>query len=189
MVAALLSLILAYFIGSIPFGLLITRLARTEDLRSIGSGNIGATNVLRTGRKGLAIVTLLLDALKGAVPVWLAPESVAGLAAVVAVAGHCYPVWLKFQGGKGVATSWGALMALSPLVGLLVVISWISVFYWKRISSLAALVAASLTPIWCLLVSGVGLFPVGLALSAHTIYRHKENIGRLLAGTEGRFRA
>jgi glycerol-3-phosphate acyltransferase PlsY len=178
-----------YLLGSIPFGLIFTRLAGLGDVRAIGSGNIGATNVLRTGRKGLAAATLLGDALKGTVAVLvglrfgLEPALAAGLGAFL---GHLFPVWLGFKGGKGVATFLGVLLALSP-VGLAAFAAiWLGLAFGLRYSSLAALAASAATPVvlWALGQPGVAwLF---LLLAALLWWKHAPNIRRLLAGTEGR---
>ena len=178
-----------YLLGSIPFGLIFTRMAGLGDVRAIGSGNIGATNVLRTGRKGLAAATLLGDALKGTAAVLiglhfnLEPALAAGLGAFL---GHLFPVWLGFKGGKGVATFLGVLLALSP-VGLLAFAAiWLGLAFGLRYSSLAALAASAATPVvlWALGQPGVAwLF---LLLAALLWWKHAPNIRRLLDGTEGR---
>jgi len=185
----LASLAGGYALGSIPFGLIFTRLAGLGDVRAIGSGNIGATNVLRTGRKGLAAATLLGDALKGTAAVLIAlrfnlePALAAGLGAFL---GHLFPVWLGFKGGKGVATFLGVLLALSP-VGLAAFAAiWLGLAFGLRYSSLAALAASAATPVvlWALGQPGVAwLF---LLLAALLWWKHAPNIRRLLAGTEGR---
>jgi glycerol-3-phosphate acyltransferase PlsY len=187
-ISALILVIISYGIGSIPFGLLLTRLAGGPDLRTIGSGNIGATNVLRTGRKDLAAATLLLDALKGAVVVGLARhwfgEGLALVAAVAAICGHLYPVWLGFRGGKGVATYLGCLAAtfLPAAAGFAAV--WLAVAYLSRYSSLAALVASLVSP---LILWGAGLGTSALVfglLSLALWFKHRANISRLIAGSE-----
>jgi acyl phosphate:glycerol-3-phosphate acyltransferase len=185
-----LALALGYLFGSIPFGLILTRLAGTEDLRSIGSGNIGATNVLRTGRKGLAVATLLFDALKGTTAVLLADQlggqDLAVLAALGAFLGHLFPVWLKFRGGKGVATYIGVLLALVWQAALAFCVVWLLVAFVCRYSSLAALVASVTTPLllwWDGYYQEAQLF---LFLSAILWIKHRSNISRLLAGTEGK---
>ena len=178
-----------YLLGSIPFGLIFTRLAGLGDVRAIGSGNIGATNVLRTGRKGLAAATLLGDALKGTVAVLiglrfnLEPALAAGLGAFL---GHLFPVWLGFKGGKGVATFLGVLLALSPVALAAFAAIWLGLAFSLRYSSLAALAASAATPVvlWALGQPGVAwLF---LLLAALLWWKHAPNIRRLLAGTEGR---
>lgn len=182
-----------YLLGSIPFGVLLTRAFGAGDLRQIGSGNIGATNVLRTGRKSLAAATLLLDAAKGAVAVLLArywlPElgdhgaMIAGAAAVI---GHCYPVWLNFRGGKGVATMLGLALALAWPIGAVFMIIWLGTVLVTRISSLGGMVGAVSAPV-AALAFGFAVYAVGLAgLAIILFWRHRENIARLRAGTEPR---
>ena len=190
-----------YLLGSIPFGVLITRAAGTGDVRNIGSGNIGATNVLRTGRKDLALATLLLDAGKGAVALllarWLFNSDLAGaIGGGAAFLGHLFPIWLKFKGGKGVATFYGLLLAAHWPLGLLAAAIWLGVAFGLRYSSLAALVSAACAPVLAVLpLEMLGLpapNPVAaLALfTAVLIYvRHHENIGRLLKGLEPRIGA
>lgn len=187
----LLALLLGYLAGSIPFGLLVTRALGLGDVRAIGSGNIGATNVLRTGNKGAAAVTLILDAAKGAVPVLLAAALVedpqaAAVAGLGAFLGHVFPVWLKFRGGKGVATFLGVLLALAPAIGLIACATWLATAFVFRISSLSALVAAALTPVWLWLLGPREVVWLGLALAAIIFLRHNGNIRRLLDGTEPR---
>ena len=184
-----LAFALAYLLGSIPFGLLLTRGAGAGDIRSIGSGNIGATNVLRTGRKDLAAATLLLDALKGAVAVflggWLAPGG-AMVAALGAFFGHIAPVWLRFRGGKGVAVFIGALLALHWPTGLIVCAVWLAAAYLWRFSSLSALLASASAP-FVLWSFGHGEQALVVALMAALLWwKHSENIARRLAGTESR---
>jgi len=182
-----------YLLGSIPFGVLLTRAFGAGDLRQIGSGNIGATNVLRTGRKGLAAATLILDGAKGAVAVLLArhffPETgdhgamVAGAAAMI---GHCYPVWLKFKGGKGVATLLGLSLALAWPIGLVFAGVWLGAVLLLRISSLGGMLGAVAAPLAALAL-GYPIYAIGLAgLAAIVLWRHRENIARLRAGTEPR---
>lgn len=182
--------LIGYLLGSIPFGLLLTKAMGLGDLREIGSGNIGATNVLRTGNKGAAAATLLLDGAKGAVAVLLAREFggeiAAQIAALAAFLGHCFPVWLGFKGGKGVATFLGLMLALSWPVGLLACATWLATAVISRISSLSALVAASWSTLWCLLVGQGQVFFLTLALALLIIWRHRENLARLKAGTEPR---
>ena len=184
-----LAFALAYLLGSIPFGLLLTRGAGAGDIRSIGSGNIGATNVLRTGRKDLAAATLLLDALKGALAVvlggWLAPGG-AMVAALGAFFGHIAPVWLRFRGGKGVAVFIGALLALHWPTGLIVCAVWLAAAYLWRFSSLSALLASASAP-FVLWGFGHGEQALVVALMAALLWwKHSENIARLLSGTESR---
>jgi len=192
-----LTLVLAvvggYLVGSIPFGVLLTRALGLGDLRAIGSGNIGATNVLRTGNKPAALATLLLDAGKGAAAALaarhLAGEAAALLAGTAAFAGHLYPVWLRFRGGKGVATFLGTLLALAWPVGAAACAAWLVTAAATRISSLAALVAAALAP---LVAFGLGRPGLGLAAAVMAVLilrRHRANIERLRAGTEPRIGA
>lgn len=194
--SALLILILfvaGYLLGSIPFGVVLTRLFGAGDLRQIGSGNIGATNVLRTGRKGLAAATLVLDGLKGAVAVVLARHFVpelgdhaAMIAGAAAMIGHCYPIWLKFKGGKGVATLLGVSAALAWPIGLVFALVWVATVVMFRISSLGGMLGAVSAPI-AALVMGNMVFAAGLAgLALIVLRRHSENIARLRAGTEPR---
>ncbi len=190
----------AYLLGSVPFGLIVTRLGGAGDIRRIGSGNIGATNVLRTGRRGLAAATLLLDGLKGFVAVMLsalllprpAPE-LAAIAAICVVVGHCCPVWLGFRGGKGVATGLGVALALDWRAGLICCLVWLIVARLSRISSAGALAAfAALAPLLLAFRGGELLSPVpwaGLAVALVVFLRHRTNIGRLAAGTEPRIGA
>ncbi|WP_128892373.1 glycerol-3-phosphate 1-O-acyltransferase PlsY [Erythrobacter sp. HKB08] len=179
--------LLGYGFGSIPFGLLLTRIAGLGDVRKIGSGNIGATNVLRTGNKGLAAATLLLDLAKGFVPVWLAAQwfwQDMGWTALFAVIGHCFPVWLGFKGGKGVATNAGVAFGLAWPLGLIYAGVWIGMLAITRISSVAGMSAV--------VGAAVGAFALGFATPAKVlalvailiIWLHRENIKRLIAGTE-----
>lgn len=180
---------LAYLIGSIPFGLVLTRLAGYGDIRAIGSGNIGATNVLRTGNKPLAAATLVLDSGKGAAAVLALPLLLGGLPIVIgfaAILGHCFPVWLKFKGGKGVATAIGTLLAAVPYTGLAVCALWLAMALAFRISSLAALTAMALAPAVTFYVYGPLPAAVNALIAILVIYRHKENIRRLLKGAEPR---
>lgn len=190
MIAILAALVFGYLLGSIPFGLVLTRAAGLGDIRSIGSGNIGATNVLRTGRKGLALATFLGDALKGTVAIlaarWFAGEGAAMAAAVGAFLGHVFPVWLGFKGGKGVATYIGCLLGLYWPAALAFCAVWLAIAFTFRISSLSALTASVIVPLGLFLggwASGQ-LTLVLVALAALVWFRHKENILRLLAGTE-----
>jgi glycerol-3-phosphate acyltransferase PlsY len=189
MVAATWSL-LGYLLGSIPFGLVLTRLAGLGDIRRIGSGSIGATNVLRTGNKGLAAATVLLDGLKGAVAVLLAvrfgPPGVALWAGIGAVLGHDFPVWLGFRGGKGVATSYGVLIAAAWPVGLCAGAVWLVVAALGRISSLAALISFALAPVFAAALAGGMLVNMTLVIAVLVFLRHHSNIRRLVAGTEPR---
>ena len=189
MIALPAAALLAYLLGSIPFGLLLTRAAGLGDIRAVGSGNIGATNVLRTGRRSLAAATLLLDALKGAAAVLLAllfGPLAAPVAACAAVIGHCAPVWLGFHGGKGVATALGVTLALDWRIGLTCCLAWLLVAGLSRISSAGALAAIVLAPILALALRP---WPVSLGLAIIAlivVLRHHANIARLLAGTEPR---
>lgn len=192
MMMEFISLLLAFMIGSIPFGLIITRYAGLGDIREIGSGNIGATNVLRTGRKELAIATLLLDAFKGIIAVVLASyvlHTLPALAALTAVIGHCFSPWLKFKGGKGVATTLGVLLALSFPAGMVVCILWCAFFALTRISSLSALASLGVAPfiMWYATDALHGLIVLFITCLVYT--RHRTNIDRLMQGTEPRFNA
>jgi glycerol-3-phosphate acyltransferase PlsY len=182
--------LLSYLVGSIPFGLLVTRALGLGDVRKIGSGNIGATNVLRTGNKAAAAATLILDAAKGAVPVLLAraylDEPAAQIAGLGAFLGHLFPVWLKFKGGKGVATFLGVVLALAWPVGLIACATWLLVAATARISSLSALVAAAMTPVWLWLLGPREAAWLGAVLAALVLLRHHANIRRMIAGTEPR---
>ncbi|WP_432200145.1 glycerol-3-phosphate 1-O-acyltransferase PlsY [Erythrobacter sp. W53] len=203
----MLAALLGYAFGSIPFGLLLTRMAGQGDIRNIGSGNIGATNVLRSGKKGLAAATLLLDLLKGFVPVWLAgmvflnfgsKEAAPGLvvdfvepnmvamafAAGGAVIGHCYPVWLKFKGGKGVATNAGVAFGLAWPIGLVYAIVWLGMLAVFRISSLAGMCAVIAAAGAAPLFGYPHFFPVLAAIAGLIVYLHRANIGRLMRGEE-----
>jgi glycerol-3-phosphate acyltransferase PlsY len=187
--AVFLSLLVGYLLGSIPFGLLLTRISGKGDIRDIGSGNIGATNVLRTGSKGLAAATLLLDAAKGAAAVLLAqrlwPDAV-NFAAAGAMIGHLYPVWLRFKGGKGVATFLGVLAPLLPVAALVYAIAWIGLLVILRISSVAGMAAAASAPITAAVVNEQALFPMLLGFALLVIWKHRENIRRLAKGEEPR---
>lgn len=182
------ALVLGYLSGSIPFGLILTRAAGLGDIRNIGSGNIGATNVLRTGNKKIAAATLVLDALKAAVPVLVARyfwgEEAAMLAAVGAFLGHCFPVWLGFKGGKGVAVMIGSLFALAWPVGIIFCAVWLIIAFARKISSLAALTAAATAPIFAYLFGSPLLALTVIVLALLLFFQHRENIARLLKGTE-----
>lgn len=181
-----------YLLGSVPFGLVLTRLAGLGDVRAIGSGSIGATNVLRTGRKDLALATLLLDSLKAGLAVWafasLYDRNVGLVAGAAAFVGHCYPIWLKFKGGKGVATYVG-LLVFASLKGFVVGAPvWLGLFALTRISSLSALCAAIAVPVGAFLLGETQFALIVLGgLSGLVFWRHRANIGRLMAGTEPRF--
>jgi glycerol-3-phosphate acyltransferase PlsY len=185
----MLALLLGYVLGSIPFGLLLTRAFGAGDLRSIGSGNIGATNVLRTGRKGLAGATLILDLCKGLLAVLLAwrwfPEA-AGLAALGAFLGHCFPVWLKFRGGKGVATLMGVSLGLAWPIGLTYALTWLAVLAVTRVSSLAGITAAIAAPVAAMMTGHREYALVLAVMAAVVVFLHRANVARLRAGTEPR---
>ena len=186
--SAVIWAVFGYLLGSVPFGIVITRALGLGDLRKIGSGNIGATNVLRTGHKGAALATLLLDSGKGAIAVllarWLGGETAAVMAGAGALLGHCFPVWLGFKGGKGVATFLGTLIALYWPLGLAACAIWLVVALVTRISSLSALVAVGTSPLVALLMGKGQIAAAALFMAALIFWRHKENISRLLAGTE-----
>lgn len=186
----ILALTIGYLAGSIPFGLLLAKATGQGDIRKIGSGNIGATNVLRTGRKDIAAITLILDAAKAGLTGWLiqnwlgVPFGYA--AAAAALIGHCYPIWLRFKGGKGVATFFGGLFALVWPIGILAAVIWLATAFITRYSSLGALIA-------CIVCTGAGIvfYPQGAgvmvgAMSAVILWRHKDNIGRLRRGEESK---
>ena len=186
-VETLLPLVVGYVLGSVPFGLILTRLTGAGDLRAIGSGNIGATNVLRTGKKGLAAATLLLDLGKGLAAVlivrhvWPGAEALAALAAVL---GHCFPIWLRFKGGKGVATLMGVSLALAWPIGLAYAVTWLGVLFLSRISSLGGMSAAVVAPVAAAVLGYAPYVPVLALLALLVLYLHRENIARLRAGTE-----
>jgi len=189
-VSATIALLFGYFIGSIPFGVILTRLAGTQDLRSVGSGNIGATNVLRTGHKALAAATLLGDMLKGTaavlVALYFSGPNYALLAGLGAFLGHLFPVWLRFKGGKGVATYIGVLLGLAWPAALAFCAIWLAVAAVTRYSSLAALIASAATPA-VLLATSSGLEPVLFGVLTVILWiTHRDNIARLLQGTEGK---
>ena len=183
-----LAAILGYLLGSVPFGIVITRALGLGDLRQIGSGNIGATNVLRTGNKPAALATLLLDSGKGAIAVLLARYLGGEVAAIVAggaaFLGHCFPVWLGFKGGKGVATFLGTLIALHWPLGLIACATWLVTALLSRISSLSALVAAALSPLVAMVLGRGDLILVCLFMAALIFIRHRANITRILQGSE-----
>lgn len=184
----LLTAVVAYLIGTVSFGLIMARVYGLGDLRKVGSGNIGATNVLRTGNKKAAALTLLLDALKGVVAVLLAraalAEDAAQVAALACFVGHCYPVWLRFRGGKGVATFLGVLLALAFPLGLAACAIWALTARLSRYSSLSAAVAALSSPVLALLFGRGDLTALCILLAALLLWRHQTNIRRLIAGTE-----
>lgn len=182
-----LAALIGYLLGSIPFGLILTRAAGLGDVRKIGSGSIGATNVLRTGRKGLAAATLGLDALKGVVAVLLMHNErpwVGLIAGLFAVIGHLYPVWLGFKGGKGVAVGFGVLLAAAFPVALIAGAIWLGMAIWQRKSSLAALTAATTAPLIALILGDWRIAIMALVIAALIVFKHRANIARLRAGTE-----
>lgn len=184
----LLVAVLAYLLGSVPFGIVITRALGLGDLRQIGSGNIGATNVLRTGNKGAALATLVLDAAKGGIAVLIAraalAEDAAQLAGLAAFLGHLFPIWLKFKGGKGVATFLGILLALAWPVGLAACATWLVVALISRISSLAALLSAATSSLWLVFMHKGQMLLLIMILTVLVYVRHAENLRRIKAGTE-----
>ncbi len=188
LIALLLWASVGYLFGSIPFGIVITRLFGLGNLREIGSGNIGTTNVLRTGSKPAAAATLILDGGKGAIAVLiaraLAAEDAAQVAGLAAFVGHCFPIWLKFKGGKGVATYLGLMLALAWPVGIACCLTWLATALLFRISSLSALVAAASTAIWLFAFGYASVLGLGILVSFLVFWRHKDNISRLKAGTE-----
>ncbi|MDA7964627.1 glycerol-3-phosphate 1-O-acyltransferase PlsY [Ruegeria sp.] len=179
---------LGYLMGSVPFGMIVARVMGLGNLRNIGSGNIGATNVLRTGNKGAAALTLLFDAAKGAVAVLLARalagEDAAQIAALTAFLGHCFPVWLGFKGGKGVATFLGLWLALDWRVGVACCLTWLAAAAIWRISSVGALAAAALSTTWVMLLTNGSTFVLGIILTLLVYWRHSANVARIKAGTE-----
>ena len=186
----LLSLLLGYVLGSIPFGLVLTRIAGLGDVRAIGSGNIGATNVLRTGRKGLAAATLLLDAAKGAAAVlaaallWPEAESLRALAGLAAFLGHLFPIWLRFRGGKGVATLIGVVAALHWPCALVAVAAWLLAAAATRYSSLAGMASAASAPVSAAAFGRFDLTPLFLGFALLVLWKHRANLARLFKGTE-----
>lgn len=191
-IAPAAALLLGYLLGSIPFGVILTRAAGAGDLRQIGSGNIGATNVLRTGRKGLAAATLLLDAFKGWAAVALCERLWPGtgvIAAAAAFLGHLYPVWLKFRGGKGVATLMGIVLALHWPSALVFALIWLGLLGVLRISSLAGITAAASAPVSAALFGQFNIVLLLIALALLVLWKHRENIERLFSGTEPRIGA
>ncbi len=198
----ILSLVIAYLLGSIPFGYVLVRTAKHEDIRTTGSGNIGATNVARTGSTGLAVATLVLDALKGWLAVYIAQRfalhlgafpvgyDVAAVAGLVAVVGHVYPIWLGFRGGKGVATALGVFFALTPMSALILVVIFAAVFTFTRYVSLASIVAALCYPVVAILSDGKHRLVVDLvyiAIPLLVVLKHSGNIARLRSKTEPKF--
>jgi glycerol-3-phosphate acyltransferase PlsY len=195
-IAPLIAVVLAYLAGSLSFAVIVSRLMGLSDPRSYGSGNPGATNVLRSGNRAAAVLTLALDALKGYVPVLLAlvfgarfglGEATVAMVGLAAFVGHLWPVFFRFKGGKGVATAAGVLLALNPLLGAATLASWLLVVGFFRYSSLAAIVAAAFAPLYQMLIWGGGPAMVAIVpMSVLLIWRHEANIRKLLAGTESR---
>ncbi|WP_136657056.1 glycerol-3-phosphate 1-O-acyltransferase PlsY [Nitratireductor sp. XY-223] len=183
------ALVFGYLLGSIPFGLILTRMAGLGDVRKIGSGNIGATNVLRTGNKALAAATLILDALKGTAAVLVAsiwgPDT-AVIAGFGAFMGHLFPVWLKFRGGKGIATYVGVLLGLVPIGVVIFAVIWLATAAITRYSSLAALISAIVVPVALFLLGHIQVAELFTVMSAMTFIKHRANIARLLSGEESR---
>lgn len=193
MAAFVLTCLLGYLAGSVPFGLVLTRLAGLEDIRKIGSGNIGATNVLRTGRKDLALLTVIFDASKAGLMALLFKdiynsEFLGLVAGTMAIIGHNYPIWLHFKGGKGVASTLGLMVFMTPVTGWLTVATWIGMAFLKKYSSLSALTALALAPVYALIFNTPMSACFYLALTLLSFYRHRENIKRLLNGTETKIR-
>lgn len=183
----ILALLLGYLLGSVPFGLVLTRLSGGADLRQTGSGNIGATNVLRTGNKKLAALTLLLDIGKGYAAVYIALQISAGLgvlAGLGAFLGHLYPVWLRFKGGKGVATLLGVITALIPMAGLIFAVTWLGALALWRYSSVGGMLAAISVPIAALVMGEYAMMPMFIGLALLVLWKHRANIERLIAGEE-----
>jgi glycerol-3-phosphate acyltransferase PlsY len=189
-IALIYAIVLGYLCGSVPFGLFLTRAAGLGDIRNIGSGNIGATNVLRTGNRWLAAATLVLDAAKAVLPVLVARyywgENAAMLAALGAFLGHCFPVWLGFKGGKGVAVMIGSLLALSWPVGLIFCAVWLLIAFAQKMSSLAALTAAATAPIFAFVLVNEWLAGAVAVMAILLFFQHRENVARLMAGTESK---
>ncbi|MDD3668840.1 MAG: glycerol-3-phosphate 1-O-acyltransferase PlsY [Alphaproteobacteria bacterium] len=185
-----LAIVVGYLAGSVPWGLVLTRFAGLGDIRKIGSGNIGATNVLRTGRKDLALATLLLDIFKaGAVAGlfwWGASKNLGFLAGFMAVIGHNFPVWLRFKGGKGVASSLGLMLCMTPVVGIETALTWLVVAFAFKYSSLSALVAMTLAPVFAIFAASPSAVVCYAALALLSIWRHRSNIRRLIHGTESK---
>lgn len=193
MILGFFALLIGYLIGSIPFGLVLTKAAGLGDIRKIGSGNIGATNVLRTGRKDLALLTLVLDAGKAAFVAllfkYLAGSEIIGLlSGVASILGHNYPLFLKFKGGKGVASTLGLMLAMTPLVGVLTALTWLFMAFTFRYSSLSALTALALAPFYALFIENPSISLIYLLLTLLSFYRHKDNIKRILNGQESKIK-
>lgn len=186
-VEPILAVFFGYMLGSIPFGLLLTRLTGGGDLREIGSGNIGATNVLRTGNKAIAALTLLLDVGKGAAAIFIASSISDGLgvlAGLGAFLGHLYPVWLKFAGGKGVATLLGIVAALDPILGIIFVVAWLGALLISRYSSVSGMFASISVPIAAVIVGHYSWTPMFIGFALLVIWKHRANVERLIAGEE-----
>jgi glycerol-3-phosphate acyltransferase PlsY len=186
-ITTLWAVLAGYLAGSIPFGLLLTRAAGLGDVRDIGSGNIGATNVLRTGNKGLAAATLLLDLVKGFVPVFVAARwfpGTEGWVALSAVIGHCFPLWLKFKGGKGVATTAGVCFGLAWQIGVAYAAVWLGILGLTRVSSLGGMSAVVAAPLAAYALGLTGIGPFLIAIAVLVVWLHRANIGRLINGTE-----
>ncbi|MEO9600877.1 glycerol-3-phosphate 1-O-acyltransferase PlsY [Parasphingorhabdus sp.] len=182
-----LALLFGYLLGSIPFGLVLTRLSGGGDLRQTGSGNIGATNVLRTGNKALAALTLLLDMAKGYAAVYLALQVSGGLgvlAGLGAFIGHLYPVWLRFSGGKGVATLLGVTAALIPTAGLIFAVTWLASLVFWRYSSVGGMLAAISVPVAAFALGEYSMIPMFVGLALLVLWKHRSNVERLIAGEE-----
>jgi len=191
-VEPILALLLGYLLGSVPFGLLLTRLSGGGDLRQTGSGNIGATNVLRTGNKAMAALTLLLDVAKGYAAVYLALQVSGGLgvlAGLGAFLGHLYPVWLRFHGGKGVATLLGIVTALVPMAGLIFAVTWLGSLALWRYSSVGGMLAAISVPIAVFVLGEYAMMPMFIGLALLVLWKHRSNIERLIAGQEPKVRS
>jgi glycerol-3-phosphate acyltransferase PlsY len=188
--AHLVGLLLGYLAGSIPFGLIVTRMGGAGDIRAIGSGNIGATNVLRTGRRGLALATLLFDAAKGALPVLVAAHwfdrDMALVAGFGAVLGHCFPIWLKFKGGKGVATAAGVILALSPLTLLAALVIFLAVVTATRFVSLGSVTASVVAALVAFMIGDLHAALLFSIIGVIVILKHHQNIGRLVRGEESK---
>jgi len=190
MMAYIIAAVIGYTLGSIPFGLVLTYCAGLGDIRKIGSGNIGTTNVLRTGHKGLALLTLLLDFFKAALAAllcqWLFSETLGFFAGFMAVIGHNYPIWLKFKGGKGVASTLGLMLAMTPCVGVLTCLTWLTVALVWHYSSLAALIALTMAPLYAYFLSPKIAVFTYILLTLLSYYRHRANIRRLINKEESK---
>lgn len=188
----MIALIFSYLLGSIPFGLVLTKLAKTDDIRKIGSGNVGATNVLRTGRKGLALATLLLDAGKGLLALFIAKalnadQLVMAACSVIVVLGHMFPIWLKFKGGKGVATTIAVIFYLNWVIGLIFAATWLTIFFSTKYSSLSAITALVVASVAAIFIEAMPFNLTIIIIAAIVILKHRENIIRLWQKKELRF--